>query len=231
MKIGIIQPGRLGDIIICLPIAKYYTQQGHKVIWPMFESIGNMVKDVVNYVDIRSTTDNVYTCVSEARAILKSECVDKIIDIAATFPGSECTDEYVRCGDGKGPETFDAFKYRLANVSINEKWNLSLTRSREKENELYNKYVTCKNYVVTSLTHSKGQVEINLDVGDNIIVPMNSNHNVFHWIRILEEAKGIVCVESSISNLVEQLNLTNKKILIRKDASRLPMLKNNWKII
>ena len=49
MKIGILQPGRLGDIIICLPIAKYYADQGFEVVWPMFESAAMMVRDVVDY--------------------------------------------------------------------------------------------------------------------------------------------------------------------------------------
>lgn len=232
MKIGILQPGRLGDIIICLPIAKYYADQGFEVVWPMFESAAMMVRDVVDYpLTIIPVTEDVYRTVEEARQELLKEKVNRILDLAATFPGSTCTEEYVKCGDGLGEETFDAFKYRLAGVPLEEKWKLHLYRNYPKEEVLFNAYAPKKDYVVTSLTHSKGTVNLNLDVGDCEIVPMNTNHNIFHWIKVLEKAKGIVCVESSVSNLVEQLNLPNKKILIKKPDGRLPVLRGNWKIL
>lgn len=231
MKIGIIQPGRLGDVIICLPIAKYYSDKGYEVVWPMFHSITAMVREVVDYITIIPVTEDVYKTIDEARAALLTSKTRINIDIAATFPGSYSTTEYVRCGDGLGNETFDAFKYRLARVPLEEKWKLCLNRNFKKEEELYRGEVGFKEYVVTSLSCSKGLVNVVLDVGDRNIIEMNTNHNIFHWITTLERAKGIVCVESAVSNLVEQLQLPNKKVLIKKPDGRLPVLKGDWEII
>jgi hypothetical protein len=231
MTIGIIQPGRLGDVIICLPIAKYYADRGHEVVWPMFTSIAHMVREVVDYVTLLPVVEDVYRAVDQARDLLYDQNVDRVIDIAATFPGSECTDEYVRCGDGLGAETFDIFKYRLAEVPLEEKWKLSLKRDLRKEEALYQAYTGIKEYVVTSLSCSKGIAKVVLDVGSKNIIEMNTNHNIFHWITILERAKGIVCVESAVSNLVEQLQIPCKKVLIKKPDGRLPVLKGGWEII
>ena len=89
--VGIIQPGRLGDLIICLPITKYYHSKGYKVVWPVFKNYIDMFKEAVDYVKFEPTTDNVWECVPEAYRILKKYDIDITLDIAATFPGSYCT--------------------------------------------------------------------------------------------------------------------------------------------
>lgn len=233
-KIGIIQPGRLGDVIMCLPIAKYYANNGYEVIWPMFNSIANMVKDVVNYVTIYGVPDNVYTCVADARTIFNKHNITNIFDIAATFPGSLSTDDYVRdCNDGFGPEGVDEFKYRKTNVPFDEKWKLHINRNSDQENFLYNKYIKQDEYVVTCLTHSKGSVNVLFDAGSCQVVNMNTDHNIFHWLKILENAKGIICVESSVSNLVDQLMFKNKKFLVTKpgESRKPPVMRCDWKQI
>ena len=47
-RIGIIQPGRIGDILICLPIAKWYYDRGHEIIWPVDSAI---IKNFIGYID------------------------------------------------------------------------------------------------------------------------------------------------------------------------------------
>jgi hypothetical protein len=233
-KIGILQPGRLGDIIMLLPIALYYYKQDYTVVWPMFSNIDKMTKDVVDYIDIRETSENVYTCVEEANKIFKQENITNILDLAATFPGSSITDTYVRdCKDGFGPEAVDQFKYRISNVPFSEKWNFKINRNTEQENNIYNLYVKQTNYVVTSLTHSRGKLNFKIDANDCQIIEMNTKHNVFYWLKVLENAKCIVCVESAISNLVDQMNFKNRKFLISKphDGRTPPVMQCEWKKI
>jgi hypothetical protein len=63
------------------------------------------------------------------------------------------------------------------------------------------------------------------------LIEMNENHSIFHWLKILENAKVLILVNSSVSNLVEMLNFTNKKILLPRPDGRLPTLKNKWQEI
>ena len=36
-KCVLVQPGKLGDIIICAPIALHYAEKGYEVHWPVFD--------------------------------------------------------------------------------------------------------------------------------------------------------------------------------------------------
>jgi len=227
--VGIVQPGKLGDLIICLPIAKFYSDNGYKVIWPVFKNFLPMFEEAVNYVNFLPVTNDVYECVPQAFNLLESNKVDKIIDIAATFPGSKCTEEYVKLGDGFGPEKFDEFKYRLANVPFKEKWNLQYKRNKEKEEEVFNLYVKEKKYDVVGIKHSRGQLNVQF-LSKNQVIHINENHSIFHWRKVLEKAKCIALVDSAMANLVEQLNLDNKKIFLTKPGQPTPTLHNQWEI-
>ena len=226
--IGIIQPGKLGDIIICLPIAKYWADKGYKVVWPIFRNFEPMFKEVIEYVEFIPITSNVYTCIFDAYdALVNKYICDKIFDIAATFPGSKCTDEYVNLGDGFGPEKFDEFKYRKTEVPFDLKWKLEYNRNLEKENEVYNLYVKEERYDVVSTKHSRGNLNVTFD-SKNQIISLNENHNIFHWVKVLENAQTIALVDSAPANLVEQLNISCKKIVLRKPGHPIPTFRNKW---
>jgi len=65
-NLGIIQPGRLGDIIICLPIAKFYNEQGYKVYWPIFENYIPIFSEAIDYVHFLPVASDIYSCVWQA---------------------------------------------------------------------------------------------------------------------------------------------------------------------
>ncbi len=124
-KIGIIQPGRVGDIICLLPAMRYIkeTQNAH-IIWPIFEQFIWMFTEVTDFITFVPLKSDVYTVVKDSQHLLKNiyKC-DEIIDIAATFPDSKATADYVANGDGNSDgdgkvESFDMFKYRKLNVPI-----------------------------------------------------------------------------------------------------------------
>lgn len=229
-RLGILQPGKLGDILICLPIAKHYSEMGYEVIWPIFTDFVPMMKESIDYVTFTPVTNDVYRCINEARYTLReyfSVKPEKIFDIAATFPGSRVTEEYVALGDGFGEEKFDQFKYRKCNVPFDKKWNLQFKRDEEKEKEIYNLYVNRPNYDIVSVKHSRGELNVKFE-SKNQIIHTNDKHNIFHWVKILEGAQNIALVDSAMSNFVEQLNLPNKKILLRKPGHPGPTFRNNW---
>jgi len=227
--IGILQPGRLGDLIICLPIANYYNSKGYYVHWPIFKQFVEMFKEAAPHINFIPVTDNVWNCIPESINALNKVKVKKIIDIAATFPGSKCTDEYVKLGDGFGNEKFDEFKYRLAKVPFENKWELIYNRNFVKEQEIYNQYVKQDKFDLVGLKHSRGEVNVQI-LSKNQVIHINENHSIFYWRKLLEEAENIVLVDSAMANLVEQLNLSNKKIIIRKPGQPIPTIKNKWEI-
>lgn len=227
-KIGIVQPGRLGDIIICLPIAKYYYDKGYEVYWPIFNTLIHNFTKTILYVKFIPVSNNVYTCVNEANNILQQIQDIQIFDIAATFPGSVSTHEYVSEGDGFGSETFDMFKYRKCNVPFEYKWCLEYNRDYNEESLVYNTEVgSSKSYIVTGLNHSKGYANVKVETNKPIIT-INEKYCIFSWLPTLSNANTLVLVDSSMANFVEQMNLNNKKILITKPNEPRPFFKNNW---
>jgi len=48
-KAVLLQPGKLGDILICAPIAKHYSEMGYEVYWPVFDNFYDLVSRF-NYV-------------------------------------------------------------------------------------------------------------------------------------------------------------------------------------
>jgi hypothetical protein len=226
-KIGILQPGRLGDIIICLPIAKYFYDKGYKVIWPIFSNYINDVVETIDYVDFIPVTNNVYNCVEETNNIFNNYKNIKVFDIAATFPGSTCTEEYVRLGDGFGDVTFDKFKYNVCQVPFEQKWDLSFKRLKKIENKIYNEVINVPEYNILGLTHSRGKVNVDFE-SKYPNFEINQNYNFFAWYEVLKNAKNLILVDSAMSNFVEQCNFTNKKTLITKPNQPLPFFKNDW---
>ena len=49
-KLGIIQSRGLGDIIIALPIARYWADEGYQIYWPICEPFWGSVKETVPWV-------------------------------------------------------------------------------------------------------------------------------------------------------------------------------------
>lgn len=225
--IGILQPGRLGDIIICLPIAKHYFDIGYKVIWPVFSNFIGMLNEVIPYVTFIPVASDVYKCVPQALAFLQELSVDHIFDVAATFPGSSCTNEYVTLGDGMAHLKFDEFKYNKCHVPFEKKWNLEFNRISKNEDQIIKDLVSQENYDVVSTKHSRGTVPIQFE-SKNQIIYVNENYNIFSWYKILLGAKTIVLVDSAMANFVEQTNLSNKKMLLQNPVGRPPIFKNNW---
>jgi len=226
-SLGIIQPGKLGDLIICLPIAEYYNSIGVKVTWPIFHQYVSMFSEAAPYVNFLPVTDDVYNCVPQAKGTLINYKVDNVFDLAATFPGSSVTDEYVKEGDGFGPEKFDEFKYRKANVPFYRKWTLNYNRNIDKENEIYDLYVKQEKYDFVGIKHSRGQLNVKFE-SKNQIIEVNDKHSIFYWRKIIEKANCIALVDSAMANFVEQLNIPNKKILLRKERHPTPTFKSNW---
>jgi asparagine synthetase B (glutamine-hydrolysing) len=94
---------------------------------------------------------------------------------------------------------------------------------------IYNQYVKQDKFDLVGLKHSRGEVNVQI-LSKNQVIHINENHSIFYWRKLLEEAENIVLVDSAMANLVEQFNLSNKKIIIRKPGQPIPTIKNKWEI-
>ncbi len=226
-KGGIILPGKIGDIIICLPIAKHYFDMGYEIYWPIYDFY---IKNFTNYVNfVNFIPISINNCIQNSIHILNNlNC--EIIDLSFTSPNSWHNENTRRFLNQNNP--FDEFRYELANVPFSKKWTLEIQRNYINEDILYQQLVK-KDYVAMHLEGSDGRKEITIEnpFDYQIIDITQKTDSIFDWIKILQNAKKLVMFDSCFANLVEQLNLHNKKIfLLRSDKLRTPVLKNNWTI-
>jgi hypothetical protein len=230
--IGILRPGKIGDIIICLPIAKHYFNNSYRVIWPIHESLYNMFNAVaghyVTFIPIQSYNwaDCTRKCIERLR------CINKKIDLLYTFDGYWGSENTRKFQQNNTP--FDQFNYELANVPFDKKWKLDIKRNKDREVDLYNKLVKQEKYAVVHFTGSISQRRINLenDGSYQIIEITPCTNNIFDWLTIIEKSKKLILLDSCFANLVEQLNLDNKKYFLkRSEYKATPTLRNKWTII
>ena len=247
-KLGIIQPGKIGDIIICLPIAKWYFDRGWSVIWPIHV---DLIKNFIGYVDyVQFIPLNNFDCIAAHQICFQNDC-NRVIDLAFTIPGANSynSDWYLNHNDTL---SFDEMKYAIAEVPFEEKWNLSIKRHKASEDSLYYAKMIKGSYPLESewghiirQTSSSDTVKdyawpFDKDITINI---SNDTGSVFDWLKLLETAKGHVLIESCFSNLLDQLQIkVPKQILLLKHGyygatlqdghlKGIPRLKLDWKHI
>ena len=225
-SLGIIQPGRLGDIIICLPLARWYFERGYKVVWPIESSyLPNFVGyvDYVEFVAIKSLN-----C-SDARQICFSRC-NTILDISITLPQSHpINDEFFyknRCKIG-----FDQMKYLFSNVPFEEKWNLKFNRNLHNEKSLMDELNINSDPFTLVHTHGSNEsFEFRTKHIERVVVVEERTPSIFDWCGVIEMASRIVAIDSSFANLVEQFGYDKPKHLVRRSSDVRPTYKN-WRVI
>tara|TARA_R110000824_G_scaffold8429_13_gene38267 strand:+ start:9400 stop:10110 length:711 start_codon:yes stop_codon:yes gene_type:complete len=232
--LGILQPGRIGDIIMSLPIAKYYYDRGYKVIWPIgatFIKQFSYAADYIHFIPVRhnDVTDTANWHVQADWILNQFDC-DTKLDLLFNMTN---TDEATRKWKESGLK-FDEYRYNLANVPLDEKWNLSIKRNKQREDDLFDKIVTQEKYVVYQFTGAGFRRTVKIENNGNfqLIEITRLTENSFDWLRIIEGASKLVLLDSSFANLVEQLNMPNDKyFLLRSPDIMTPTLKNKWIMI
>lgn len=237
-RLGIIQMGKIGDILILLPIAEHYNKIGYEIIWPIDK---NIIKNFLEYIDYVKFIPCEYDC-NDARKICNDYCCNTIIDFSFGLPNENSLNkkDYYE----QDIYSFDEYKYQIANINFENKWNLKINRDLEKEKELYNKLVKNENYIVTQENSSDFKVTLKIpeNTNEQRIEISKQTESIFDWLTILENAKKHILIESCFTNLIDQLNIkTESQICILKPLSYyggkiknsrirgLPVLKLNWK--
>ena len=244
MKRGIIQSRGLGDIIIALPIARHYFDRGDEIVWPICAEFYSSVKDHVSWVNwISIPTDERGAYFLETPlSVFREWGVDPdealyLYQFLSSVP--ELTD----------PELynilkFDQYKYQVAGVPFVKKWDLGrcISRSNAGELALRDRLASAGlldgRYAVVHLTGSSARVDESLvtflDPAVKIInVDLYKTDSIFDWIGVLEGAEAIVCLDSAVANMVDQLCITGPELYwIRRSSWDLtPVLGQQWTIV
>ena len=203
-RLGIIQPGKTGDVIVVLPIAKWYYDLGYSVVWP----VASEYIPLFDYIDYVTPIDigGIDGGYDKSKEALRG--VVNIIDLGIGF-GRDESDWYTL------NLPWNEWKYKEAKVPFEEQFNLQINRKIDKELEL-EKFVgdpKVDGYVVT---HSVGSVwRVDFGIKNSIEVRSILGYTVFDWISIIKRAKKVYCIDSCVAHLVNQLRLAIGKRVFR----------------
>lgn len=208
-SVSIIQPGKVGDIINCLPIAKYLSKD-YLVHWVMPKEYHYLL-DYVDYVT----------------PVLAP--VGKVFDISFGLnQRSPSQSEWLKVRES---ESFVSLKYRLCGVPISELRNLDYKRQESFELSLYSQ-LGKGDYALVHTSSDYGtpiQVETDLRV---VEFKPHNGYSIFDWRLVIENAKEIHCIDSSLCNFVDVIKPEGKLFYYKTD--RVPLkgdetiLEANW---
>jgi hypothetical protein len=230
-KLGIIQSRGLGDIVIALPIARHYYDLGWHIHWPIAEEF---LPHVINHVPWITwhpvKTDHGPFFLEKPMKLLTQIGCDEILPLYQALTGQDFHLEpwfqYT---------SFDQYKYIRAAVPFYKKWQLEdcITRDMAAEQALKNKLVKKPQYAVLHLEGSDHRAQFDRrsipPEWQTIEITPQHTSSIFNWISLLESAESIVCVDSCIANMVDQLNIDNDLYFIpRSHIGLTPVLAQHW---
>lgn len=235
-KIGLIQSRGLGDIVIALPIAKYWADQGNEIYWPICEEFWPSFKDHapwVKWIPIPTDARGAFFYEEPTKRLKALKC-DEIICLYQSLnvvPELSLV-PYFQI------QHFDEFKYTKAGVPFLEKWNLDqcITRDLTREQALYDRLVTNPEYFVTHTEGSSFETQPDLssipEDWQHIDIRAGITASIFDWLTIIEGAQAVICLDSVMSNVIDQLKIDVDKYWIPRSHIHLtPVLGTTWTIL
>jgi hypothetical protein len=239
IKRGIIQSRGIGDILIALPIARYYFDLGDEIHWPICEEFLPHFTKVVPWVHwhgVPTDAEGKFFMETPLRILKEVGCDnDEVLNLYQFLSSRpDLTDAELF-----NILKFDQYKYWVANVPFVNKWSLDecITRDPVREDALKAKLKLKKRYAIAHLGGSnfKAQIDVNwLDPAVQV-VEINESYTdcIFDWLGVLEGAEAFIGVDSCFVNLVDSLLLdVDGKYFIRRSAwDATPVLGSAWIIV
>lgn len=233
-RIGIIQSRGLGDLVIALPIALHFREQGKEVLWPICEEfMPSMVKAApwVNWIPLKTDTHGNFFYFHAYGNLKYRSCEDIICLYQYLSNQPELSDP-----DMFPILKFDQTKYAKAGVAFKDKMRLPecIVRDPAAEDRVYKAVVQQDRYIVV---HTEGSsAKINLDFSDAeeqgyqvVRITEGVTDNVFDWLRVMEGAETLYLFDSVFANIADQMDLQVEKWFIRRSKMDLtPVLLSNW---
>ncbi len=203
---------------MCAPIAKWHSERGYKVAWPVTKKFLPTVEyfDYVNPIEISDETLHEDWLRSDVMKILPlTKDYDKIINLADRGPHFTAQQPW---------ENFEQCKYRLSEVPFSEKNNLCWARRKSKEQKLFDLLGLSEDeeYAVVHKVDSRDEVATvpNIDIKVIEVTPIKG-FNIPDWFLVFKNAKQIFCIESAVHQFMDGVvnNLPEERFLLKRPST------------
>lgn len=209
------QPGKVGDILICAPIAQYFSGE-YFVDWYCPEKYHSLFKHLPYANPVSGFKERDY---------------QKVIDLSFGLGGKP---------EGwwkQNKQRFNSFveaKYELAGLPVQLKSQLKWTRDVTRENALYEIIKKDQKFDYI-LVHSSSDYGTPITVEGKHMVKFQPvlDFTIFDWYKVIQNAKEVHCIDSSLCNFIDMIPDLKPKIFYYK-TDRVPnkwdetLLTKNW---
>lgn len=200
------QPGKVGDIVICAPIAEFFSDE-YFVDWLCPEKYHSLFKHLPYANPVTAFKERDY---------------HRVVDLSFGLGGKP--EKWWR----ENKSRFNSFveaKYELAGIPSQLKYNLKWTRNTVNENALYEliKKDMKFDYI---LVHDSSDYGTPIKVEGKHVVKFQPilDYTIFDWYRVIMNATEIHCIDSSLCNFVDVIPEVKAK-LFYYPTDRVP---NKW---
>jgi len=236
-KLGIIQSRGLGDIVISLPIAKYYYDQGWEIHWPICrEFLTHFYQTCpwINWHPVETDREGTFF-LDQPRNILKKLGVKEELPLYQALTGQPEFSSTAYFQHTK----FDQYKYIRAGVPFRNKWLLKdcITRDRQREQQVLDKIqseIGDRPYILVHVNGSDHRARFDPQIipqGTPAIEINELTDRVWDWLTAIERADSVIFVDSVYSNMVDQLELLDddsRYFIPRSHIGLTPVLGCYW---
>jgi len=219
LKVMVYQPGRFGDILFTIPIARRLKEKGydaHFMIKGQYKQLMPHFPDI-NFHEFEND-EPMYDHISI------EPCIFLPLWHGATFFK----------GDKNHKKEIMSDKYAMYNIvmkdnlDINAYWrNLTFKRFPEKEDKLFKSLglQEGEKYVLVNGVHSKGKSSFSVKTDlKKVEFTINKEFTLLDWSKVIECAEEIHTVHTSLLYLIEVLNTTKKLHVYDRISGNVPVM-------
>jgi len=230
-RLGIIQSRGLGDLVIALPIAGHYRDQGWDIYWPILESFMPSMTQIapwVNWIPLPYDAPGAYFYEIPHQR-LKNLGVTEHLPLYQHLTGHDFAKEkYFQY------TSFDQYKYIAAGIPFLKKWDLAqyIERDLAREQALYDRLITNPQYCVLHLEGSDHRAKFDTSMIPQdwqIIEITQQTDSIWDWLTIIDRSESLVMVDSVFANITDQLGLGSDRYFIQRSHIGLtPVQGHHW---
>jgi|SRR5215203_1292100 len=232
-RIGFVQTGGIGDLIMILPIADHYEELGWEIVWPIDERFATMfrrAKPSINFLPVAGwpMNDRSYYLDEPLKHLAAAGC-EKTIIFYMPFLGLNVSDPRLAAS-----LKIDQYKYAISSVPFKRKWQLKYERDMAREQALYDRLQITGPYVCVHDDGANLKLPVPLPKGIEkkyrVIRVETLTDSIFDWLLTFERADKLIFIDGCFSNLVDQMQLrVEKHLILRSQAIYTPVFRSGWK--
>lgn len=135
-------------------------------------------------------------------------------------------------------KSFDEVMYLQAGISFNSRWDtFSIQRDRVEEDRVFSQLCPQQPYIFVHDDPSRGySIDSAPFAGKTIVKPVIALTSVFGYLKVIEAAEEVHCIDSSFMLMIDSFDMAKHKLFFHSssrysDPFVTPKLRNKWEII